>query len=117
VLIGLAGAGLVIWWARPDLIQAALPLLFVLACPLSMVLMMRAMNSGSERDAAGQQRSRVSSPSEHARDVKERLDRTRAEAAALERELARLENEESASAGLGEPRPRELFEEQNRRSL
>jgi Protein of unknown function (DUF2933) len=41
VLIGLAGLGLAVLVVRPQWLGAAVPLLVVLACPLSMLLMMR----------------------------------------------------------------------------
>lgn len=43
VLAGLAGVGLVVWIVAPNLVAAALPLLLVAACPLSMLLMGRGM--------------------------------------------------------------------------
>ena len=43
---GLALLGLAVFAAAPNLIGAALPLLVVAACPLSMLLMMRAMSGG-----------------------------------------------------------------------
>ncbi len=39
VLGGLALAGIGIWLSAPQLLGAALPILFVLVCPLSMVVM------------------------------------------------------------------------------
>jgi len=48
VVAGLAVAGLGIWVAAPNLVWAALPVLVVLACPLSMLFMMRGMG-GSQR--------------------------------------------------------------------
>ena len=46
VLAGLAGVGLAVWVVAPDLVGAALPLLLVAACPLSMLLMGRGMAGG-----------------------------------------------------------------------
>ena len=43
---GLALLGLAVFAAAPNLIGAALPLLIFAACPLSMLLMMRAMSGG-----------------------------------------------------------------------
>ena len=42
----LAGVGLAIYVAAPNLFYAALPLLILAACPLSMFLMMRVMMPG-----------------------------------------------------------------------
>lgn len=56
VLIGLAGIGVAVLFARPHWLGPVLPLLVVLACPLSMLLMMRrgksncATNPNSEAD-------------------------------------------------------------------
>ena len=44
---GLALVGLAVFAAAPNLIGAALPLLIFAACPLSMLLMMRAMSGRS----------------------------------------------------------------------
>ena len=46
---GLALVGLAVFAAAPNLIGAALPLLIFAACPLSMLLMMRAMSGGGGR--------------------------------------------------------------------
>lgn len=46
VLAGLAIVGLVIWIVAPDFVGAALPLLLIAACPLSMLVMMRGMQGG-----------------------------------------------------------------------
>ncbi|MGH3666395.1 MAG: DUF2933 domain-containing protein [Egibacteraceae bacterium] len=54
MLIGLAVAGAAIWVSAPQWIGAALPLLIVAICPLSMLFMMKAMNSG--KGAACEQR-------------------------------------------------------------
>lgn len=46
VLGGLAFTGLAVFLVAPGAFSAVLPLLFVAACPLSMVFMMRAMSGG-----------------------------------------------------------------------
>ena len=43
VLAGLAAVGLAVWLVAPNLVGAALPLLILAACPLSMLLMGRGM--------------------------------------------------------------------------
>ena len=48
VVVGLAVLGLGIWVVAPNLVWAALPVLVVLACPLSILFMMRGMG-GSQR--------------------------------------------------------------------
>lgn len=45
VLAGLVVAALGIWWLAPDTIGAALPLLILALCPLSMLFMMKSMNN------------------------------------------------------------------------
>ncbi len=52
VLTGLAVAGLVIFAFVPNLIDAALPLLLVAACPLSMLVMMRGMSGSKTRSCS-----------------------------------------------------------------
>lgn len=73
VLGGLALAGIGIWLYAPQLLGAGLPLLFVLICPLSMVVMAWMM-----RGSMGNQGSQLSPT--------DRL-------AALQQEQARLNNE------------------------
>lgn len=46
VIAALAALGLGLWALAPGLAAAALPLLVVAACPLSMLVMMRAMGTG-----------------------------------------------------------------------
>jgi len=46
VVAGLAVVGVGVWAVKPELIGAALPLLLVAACPLSMLFMMRGMGGG-----------------------------------------------------------------------
>ncbi len=48
VLIGLAATGVAVLVARPQWLGAVIPLLIVLACPLSMLLMMRPARSVGE---------------------------------------------------------------------
>ena len=52
VVGGLALAGLVVFAVAPNLIGAALPLLVLAACPLSMVVMMRTLQGRREDQAA-----------------------------------------------------------------
>ena len=48
VLIGLGVVAVAVVVLAPNLFGAALPLLFVAACPLSMIFMMRAMGGGEK---------------------------------------------------------------------
>ncbi|TMC44773.1 MAG: DUF2933 domain-containing protein [Chloroflexi bacterium] len=73
VLTGLAAVGVGIWLIAPQLVAPALPILVVLICPLSMLLMARMMATSTARNG------QAISPTE-------RL-------AALEREQARLDAE------------------------
>ena len=43
VVAGLAAVGVGVWAVAPNLLGAALPLLIIAACPLSMFFMMRGM--------------------------------------------------------------------------
>ena len=53
VLAGLAVVGVGIYVYAPGLFAAALPLLVLAVCPLSMVLMMKAMSGGMKGNASG----------------------------------------------------------------
>ena len=75
VLIGLAAIGAAVLVARPDWLGVVLPLLVVLACPLSMHIMMR---TGATRTGAP-----ASSGSDH------ELDELRSEIARLRGEVER----------------------------
>lgn len=83
VIAGLAAVGVAVAVFAPNLGAAAVPLLIVAVCPVSMVLMMRAM--GSHPSAPN--------PPEHRQpaQLRERLAASRLEQEHLEQELARLE--------------------------
>ncbi len=56
VVIGLAAAGVFLYLIAPGAIGAAMPLLLLLAiCPLSMIVMMRAMSGGQAKSASPDQ--------------------------------------------------------------
>lgn len=89
VLGGLAVAGLAIFALAPNLFGAALPLLVVAICPLSMLLMMRGMSgSGSSCSTGGGRRGAASAADEIAE--------LRAEVQRLRTEHARAVGGESA---------------------
>jgi len=93
VIGGLAVVGLGIWFVAPNLLVAALPVLLIAVCPLSMVLMMRGMQrehhgSQSGNDGTGM---RVA-PS---RDVQ--IAALKAEREAADRRIAELEGRDEAS--------------------
>jgi len=52
VLIGLGVAVALVWWQAPGAVSAVLPLLVVAICPLSMLLMMRAMGGMNAQQPA-----------------------------------------------------------------
>lgn len=85
VIAALGAVGVALWGVAPGLAAGALPLLVLAACPLSMILMMRAMGSMSscDRDPAAD-----NSPDEVAK--------LRAEVAAL-----RVERESGHKMGRG----------------
>lgn len=82
VLTALAAVGIGVFLWAPNLIGAALPLLLVAACPLSMMLMMKTMGGP---EPSGQ-------PAVAANPV-DRAERLRAELAASRREQQRLVRE------------------------
>ncbi len=53
VIAGLAAVGVGVLLFAPNAIAAALPLLFLAVCPLSMILMMRAMSNGDRSCSIG----------------------------------------------------------------
>ena len=55
VVIGLAAAGAALYLIAPGAIGAALPLLLLAICPLSMIVMMRAMSGGQAKSASPDQ--------------------------------------------------------------
>lgn len=53
VIAGIAVVGLGLWTLAPGLLSAALPLLVLAICPLSMLVMMKAMNGQQGRSTSG----------------------------------------------------------------
>jgi hypothetical protein len=85
VLSGLAIAGAAVFLFAPSAVSGAVPLLIALACPLSMVLMMRAMNGGQcRRDDSKTNTGRVA-----------KLDSTEAEIVRLRAEVDQLRAEQA----------------------
>src|SRR5215212_6235595 len=88
VLAGLAAVGVGIYLVAPDLVLAALPILLLVACPLSMLLMMWAMRGGpSEDQQASQEEDAGLTREEH-------LTRLRWQQAALADRIDELEQDE-----------------------
>ncbi len=86
VIGALALLGLGIWAVSPNLLAAALPVLLLAACLLSMLLMMRGMQGHEGSRADAEERTSRIAPS---RDV--RLAELKAEQQAIDREIASLE--------------------------
>lgn len=93
VIGGLAAVGVGIFIAAPEMALAALPLLLLAACPLSMLLMMHGMRSGhcATSPAARQPASAAATPAA-------RLATLRAQQADIAREIAALDVADAAPA-------------------
>ena len=92
VIGGLSVVGLGIWLVAPNLIAAAIPLLLIAVCPVSMLLMMKAMGGGSETAEA-----RIDDPVAPTREV--RIAELRAQREILDATIWSLEEE----TGVGAP--------------
>jgi hypothetical protein len=94
VLVGLAATGVGVYLVAPDLVLAALPILLLAACPLSMLLMMWGM-----QHAQGQEQQTPQEP-DVGQNWEERIARlNRSERAALADQIGRtLEREEAHPA-------------------
>lgn len=79
VVAGLAVAGVAIFAIAPDLIGAALPLLIIAVCPLSMLVMMRAMSGEKSKSCSAE----GTTPAAGATDIDTELASLRAEVARL----------------------------------
>lgn len=95
VVAGLAGVGLVVLLVAPGAIGAALPLLLVAACPLSMVLMMRTM-SGSAASRTNGEAEPPPASDEVAR-LRAEVDRLRAQQAGAKGASARVRRPRSST--------------------
>lgn len=93
VLGGLALAGLAVFLVAPGAFSAVLPLLFVAACPLSMVLMMRGM-SGGQCNSRGSQAGQEHQP--EATGAVSSTSAAEAELARLQAEIDQLKAERAA---------------------
>jgi len=94
VIAGLALVGVGVWAVAPNLLVAALPILLIAVCPLSMLLMMRGMH-GDQHGATARQTDGVdgkgAARDERLADLKGQLDQTRSQQEAIAREIAKLE--------------------------
>ncbi len=107
VVAGLAALGLAIWVVAPGLVAAALPLLLLAACPLSMLLMGASMARGHGTAAAGQTQATAAS---EAASLRAELEGLRAREAALAARIGALEGAAASSpASPNEPRAAETI--------
>ncbi len=74
VIAGLVAAGLIVYLVAPGAIGAALPLLLLAICPLSMIVMMRAMSGGQAKSDAPDQ-----SESSEVKELRAEVERLRVE--------------------------------------
>lgn len=86
------GAGVAVF--APNLIAAAIPLLIVAACPISMLVMMRTMGGQNANASARLDPGPVDRPTQ----LRELLAANRLEQQLLERELARVESAEPVAS-------------------
>jgi hypothetical protein len=107
VLGSLALAGLVIWAVAPKLVVGAVPVLAVLACPLSMMLMMRGMhgNMAAQRETGAGQSNEPASHDERIAGLERRLEQADAERAAVVREIGALKAEQGSPERVALPSP------------
>ena len=98
VLAGLAAVGVGIYLVAPDLMLAALPILLLAACPLSMLLMMWSMQ---HTPGQGQQ---TSQEPDGELTHEERIAQLRTQQAALADQIGALEREEAHPAENGRRR-------------
>ena len=82
VLVGLVLVGGAVWVFAPGAILAVLPLLFLAACPLSMVAMMWMMRGSMSSNGAQDATSKLASLEREQERLRLEIARTRAEAAA-----------------------------------
>lgn len=92
VVIGAAAVALAVFFAVPQYAWTALPLLIALVCPVSMLLMMRRMNTGADPECASRT-GQSASAHDH------ELVRLREEVAALKRQGADNSNGEAKTPG------------------
>ncbi len=94
VLVGLAVVGLAVWVVAPRLVLAALPLLLVVACPLSMLVMMGRMRGGQPAQA-NQLPAEGRTRDEQVAELRSRFLSMPAEQEAIARQIAEIESPET----------------------
>lgn len=93
VLAGLGVVGLGIYLVAPDLMVAALPILLLAACPISMLFMMKAMQGNQGGAHESQQINQEAGPMRE-----EDLARLRAQQVALDDQIEALERDNAQRA-------------------
>jgi Protein of unknown function (DUF2933) len=93
VLAGLAVVGLAVWVLAPGLVLAALPLLLVVACPLSMLLMLGRMRGGQSVQA-NHSLTTDRTRDEQVAELRARLLSVQAEQEVIDRQIAEIESPE-----------------------
>ena len=94
VLAGLAVVGLAVWVVAPQIVLAALPLLLIVVCPLSLLVMLGKMRGGQPAQAnqcPAEDRTR----DEQVAELQSRLLRVQAEQEAIARQIAEVESPET----------------------
>ena len=97
VLAGLAVVGLIVLLVAPQFIGAALPILLVAACPLSMLFMIRGMsgNGNATTQMQGERMPAVGlTRDEHLTTLKSRMSSMQAEQEDIARQIAEIESPE-----------------------
>jgi len=107
VLAGLVAVGVGVWAMAPNLIGAAVPLLLVAACPLSMLFMMRGMGDMGGRQATGQPRQTMLATAPAEQRPAGSLAELQARSAALAARHARIAREIAHLEAEGSPAVRE----------
>ncbi len=118
VLAGLAVVGLIVLVVAPQFIWAALPILLVAACPLSMLFMMRGMSGNGNANQTASQTTQLpaggSTRDEQLAELQSRLSGVQAEQAAIARHIAEIESPEVPVVSEAEAVAR-AAQEQNRK--
>ncbi len=112
VLAGLAVVGVGIWIVAPQFALAALPVLLIAACPLSMLFMMRGMGNGGDQQASQSCQACDTQPTRE-----ERLAALKNQEEALTAQIAELEQAENPVLSSAEAIAREAQQRNRTRSL
>lgn len=97
VIGGLTVVGLGLWLMAPNLLAAALPILLIAVCPLSMLLMMKAMGGRHDSDSSQTRDARIGHTVEPSREV--HMAQLRAQRETLDNEISALDSQETVARG------------------